>query len=39
MTPWDLIVWAMAGAASLVILGIGAALALAMITAARTVTK
>ncbi|RKE60464.1 hypothetical protein DEU36_2906 [Microbacterium sp. AG238] len=39
MTPWDLIVWALAGAVALVILGIGLALAIGMITALRTVTK
>lgn len=35
MTPWDLVVWALAAAASLVILGFGVAFAWAPIRLAR----
>jgi hypothetical protein len=35
MTPLDLILWALAGAVSLVILGVGTALAVGMIAAVR----
>lgn len=35
MTPWDLIVWALAAAASLIIAGFGVGVALAMIKAVQ----
>lgn len=35
MTPWDLIVWALASAVSLVIVGFGAGVALMVIKAAQ----
>lgn len=39
MTPWDLIVWALAASVSAVIVGIGVGIATAMISAARTLTR
>ena len=35
LTPWDLIVWALAASTALVIIGFGAGVAVAMIQAAR----
>jgi hypothetical protein len=35
MTPWDLIVWALAASASLIIAGFGVGIAMAVIKAAQ----
>lgn len=39
MTPWDLIVWAFAGGVAVVIFSVGVAIATAMVSAARALTK
>lgn len=36
MTPWDLVVWALAASASLVIIGFGGAIAWGLIKVARS---